>query len=174
MCDCNHSLVGIISLGPAGDFDFAKSADEIDRFTRNNAKGIKWQNHTSGRLLDKAGEVSGVSVQRHMLWHEGKVYMAGANMVSPAIYDAANGKCLNTITNLWETKAPRGSELFLADGQVRAVDSMMYAPREYIPSRYHAKYLLQAAAGNRVIQGTQNEIMCLELGAGENAKPKQL
>lgn len=93
-------------------------------------------------------------------------------MVSPAVFDAASGTCLNTIENLWETKAPRGSELFLADGQVRVVDSMMYAPREYIPSRYHAKYLLQVASGNRVIQGTQNAMMCLELGAAEDAKPK--
>jgi outer membrane protein assembly factor BamB len=31
MCDCNHSLVGIISLGPAGDFDFEQKAKESER-----------------------------------------------------------------------------------------------------------------------------------------------
>ncbi len=135
---------------------------------------LKWQNNTSGRLLENEGEVSGVSVQGHLLWHDDKIHLAGGNMVSPAVYDAKTGACLNTITNLWETKAPRGSELFLADGQVRVIDSMIYAPREYIPSRYHAKYLLQSADAGRVIQGTQNEIMCLELGNPDTALPNKL
>ncbi len=55
----------------------------------------------------------------------------------------AGGRCLNELTNEWQ-KSPRGSELFLAAGEVRVVDSMMYAPRAYIPSRYHAKYHVQA------------------------------
>ena len=30
MCDCNHSLVGIISLGPAGNYDFEQKAKESE------------------------------------------------------------------------------------------------------------------------------------------------
>jgi len=31
-----------------------------------------------------------------MLIHDGKLFMAGGNAVSPAAYDLASGECLNT------------------------------------------------------------------------------
>jgi outer membrane protein assembly factor BamB len=128
---------------------------------------LKWQNNTSGNLLGK-GLVVGVSVQGHLLSDGKTLYMAGGNVVSPAKYDLAGGKCLNTLANEWQ-KAGRGSELFLAAGEVRVVDRMMYAPRAYIPSRYYAKYLVQAGDGSTVFQGTEKALICVSL---EGGKPK--
>ena len=131
---------------------------------------IKWQNNTSGHLME-GDEVAGVSVQGHMLLNEGKLYMAGGNVVSPGIYDVGDGKCLNVLDDEWQ-KGPRGSEPFLADGKVRVVDRMLYSPRAYIPSRYYAKYLVEASAGDVLIQGTESAMMRVELTGGEDGKPK--
>jgi hypothetical protein len=106
-----------------------------------------------------------------MLLDAGKLYMAGGNVVSPAIYDVKTGRCLNTLDNEWQ-KGPRGSELFIAAGQVRVVDRMMYSPRDYIPSRYYAKYLVEASAGDVLIQGTESAMMRVELKGGDDGKPK--
>ena len=54
---------------------------------------IKWQNNTSGHLYPEAR--TGVSVQGHMLLHDGKLYLAGGHRSRPPVYDAATGKCLN-------------------------------------------------------------------------------
>ena len=128
---------------------------------------LKWQNNTSGNLMGK-GLVAGVSVQGHLLYDGKALYMAGGNVVSPAKYDLASGKCLNELTDEWQ-KSPRGSELFLAAGKVRVVDRMMYAPRAYIPSRYHAKYLVQAGEGSMLFQGTEKALICVSL---EGNKPQ--
>lgn len=133
---------------------------------------IRWQNNTSGHLMG-GDVVAGVSVQGHLLLNDGKLYLAGGNVVSPAVYDAATGACLNTLIDEWE-KAPRGSELFLVEEEVVAIDKMMYAPREYIPSRYFAKYLLQANSGDVVVQGTDNALMRVEPGAGAGGKARLL
>jgi outer membrane protein assembly factor BamB len=130
---------------------------------------VRWQNNTSGQLIDRDA-VAGVSVQGHLLLDGDRLYMAGGNVVSPAIYSASNGRCLNQLTNEWQ-KAPRGSELFLYRGRVRVVDSMMYSPRGYIPSRYHAKYLLEASSGDVVIQGTQNAMARVKT-PGKGGKPE--
>lgn len=121
---------------------------------------LKWQNNSSSRLMNEE-IVAGVSVQGHLLLDKGKLYMAGGNVVSPGIYDAKTGRCLNTLKNEWQ-KAPRGSELFLAAGKIRVVDRMMYSPRDYIPSRYYAKYLLEASQGDVIIQGTNKAMMRVE------------
>ena len=131
---------------------------------------IKWQNNSSGNLMGE-GVVSGISVQGHLLHDGEKLYMAGGNVVSPAIYDPATGDCLNALENEWQ-RAPRGSELFLAGGKVRVVDKTMYSPRAYIPSRYYAKYLLEASSGKTVIQGTESAMMRLELSDDNEGKPK--
>ncbi len=39
MCGCNLSLIGVVCLGPAGDFDFSKSAKEADRLEAPEAPG---------------------------------------------------------------------------------------------------------------------------------------
>ena len=98
---------------------------------------VKWQNDTSGHLNPQAR--SGVSLQGHMLLTDGKLYIAGGNAVSPAIYDAKDGKCLNdpdlvqriTQNNVLLTQSPRGWELSLLAGRVVACGRPFYAHPEY-------------------------------------------
>ncbi len=112
---------------------------------------VKWHNNTSGKLLSD-DVVTGVSVQGHLLMNDGKLYMAGGNVVSPAIYDAKTGECRNTLQDMWQ-KAPRGSELFLMpDSSVSVTDQLMHSPRRYIPSRYHKNYLVQAGEGDAILR----------------------
>jgi len=150
---------------------------------------ILWQNNSSGRLVDQE-QVTGVSVQGHLLLHDKKLYLAGGNVVSPAIYDTDNGKCLNKLTNEWWKRptdakekfpvksskemfqrSPRGRELFLVDGQVRVFDQLLYSPPKYGPSRYHGGHFLQAAAGTTVIRATGNRVVRLAAEKTADGKP---
>ncbi|KPK37466.1 MAG: hypothetical protein AMJ65_14495 [Phycisphaerae bacterium SG8_4] len=98
---------------------------------------VRWQNDTSGHLNPQAR--SGVSLQGHMLLTDGKLYIAGGNAVSPAVYDTRDGKCLNdpdlvqriTQNNVLLTQAPRGWELSLLAGHVVACGRPFYAHPEY-------------------------------------------
>jgi len=144
---------------------------------------IKWQNNSSGNLLEE-DEVVGVSVQGHLLLHDGIVHLAGGNVVSPAKYDVGTGKCLNTLTGKpdkslddhWKMqRSSRGSELFLVEGQVAVAGDMLYAPRTPgPPSRYNAKYLLQATSGDVIIQGTDKTLLRVDPKGGEDGKSKVL
>ncbi|MBN2326671.1 MAG: PQQ-binding-like beta-propeller repeat protein [Candidatus Omnitrophica bacterium] len=121
-----------------------------------------WQNNHSGRLMGEE-KFTGVSVQGHMLLHDGKLYMAGGNAVSPAIYDASTGECLNALENEWQ-KAPRGKDLYLINNKVHVFDQMLYSPRGYIPSRYYANYLLHAGSkSDPSFWAVKQEIMCVTL-----------
>ena len=98
---------------------------------------VKWHNDTSGHLNTDAR--SGVSVQGHMLLHDGKLYLAGGNAVSPAIYDTKDGRCLNnpsqvqtlTQNNVLLTQSPRGWELSLLADRVVACGRPFYAHPDY-------------------------------------------
>jgi len=98
---------------------------------------VRWKNDTSGHLNSDAH--SGVSLQGHMLLTNGKLYIAGGNAVSPAIYDATSGNCLNdpnlvqriTQNNVLLTQAPRGWELSLLGDHVVACGRPFYAHPEY-------------------------------------------
>jgi len=127
-----------------------------------------WENDSSGNLIGEE-EVTGVSVQGHLLYHDGKVHLAGGNVVSPAIYDTTDGKCLNTLEGApdatlddhWKMqRSSRGSELFLVENQVKPAGRMLYGPLvEGPPSRYLANYFLQAAAGQAIIQGNEGTLV---------------
>jgi len=86
---------------------------------------IRWQNNTSGHL--DAFSHRGVAAQGDMLLHGGRLYLAGGNAVSPAIYDAANGKCLNPPPADWMSRAPRGRELIIEKGQVKVRGQALYS-----------------------------------------------
>ena len=88
---------------------------------------IKWQNSTSGHLDREAR--TGVGVQGHLLLHAGKLYLAGGNAVSPAVYDITDGRCLNSAEQLSEctAKGSRGRELFLIGDEVVACGRPYYA-----------------------------------------------
>jgi outer membrane protein assembly factor BamB len=88
---------------------------------------IKWQNNTSGHLDRQAR--TGVSVQGHQLLHDGKLYLASGTSLSPAVYDIADGKCLNDPKPLANcvSQSPRGWELSLLGDQVVACGKPFYA-----------------------------------------------
>jgi outer membrane protein assembly factor BamB len=135
---------------------------------------IRWQNNTSGNLVADDERVTGISVQGHLLLNEGKLYMPGGNVVSPAVYDAATGKCENTLGDEWQ-KGPRGRELFLVDGQVRVFDQLLYSPKEYQQARYFSQgYFVQAGSGEAVVRGTVDRLVRLDPKASTPEKPVAL
>jgi len=92
---------------------------------------IKWHNNSSGHL-DRQGR-TGVSVQGHLLLHDGKLYLAGGTSISPAIYDITDGRCLNDPKPLADciARSPRGWELTLIGKRVFACGKPYYAHPAY-------------------------------------------
>lgn len=128
---------------------------------------IVWQNTESDNLIG-GEEVTGVSVQGHLLLHNDRLFMAGGNVVSPAIYDLSTGKCLNelkeasadSLDSHWQMqRSSRGSELFLSNGTVMTGGRMLYsAEQDGIPSRYNGNYALEASNRDFVIRGNGQSI----------------
>ncbi|MCX7886239.1 MAG: PQQ-binding-like beta-propeller repeat protein [Verrucomicrobiae bacterium] len=124
---------------------------------------IRWQNNSSGHLDPDAR--TGVGVQGHMLIAGGKLYMAGGNAVSPAIYDLRDGRCLNDVAvtrqkernNIIGARAPRGSELYLIGNEVLVGGKPLYAhPRWQVYDPTVQSKTLLAAAGERVVAWVNN------------------
>jgi len=124
---------------------------------------IKWQNNTSGHLDRTA--LAGASVQGNMLIHEGKLWLAGGNVVSPAIYDLSDGKCLNDVgmvhrtvnNNVPASESPRGSALFLVANRVRVSDQPFYAhPRWKVYDESVLNKTWVSSVGNRDILWVNN------------------
>ena len=155
---------------------------------------LKWSNDESGNLIGEK-ETVGVSVQGHLLFHQNKLYLAGGNVASPAIYDAGTGRCLNQLSHKpepskdkpeqpkdkpkpskddhWKMqRSSRGSELFLVDNQVVAAGRMLYKPPAKGPdSRYNGRYELQATAGDVIIQGTNQSLRRLSSTKDDKGNP---
>ncbi|MGQ9574580.1 MAG: outer membrane protein assembly factor BamB family protein [Thermoguttaceae bacterium] len=89
---------------------------------------IRWQNHAAGHLDEFS--LRGVACQGEMLLLDGRLYLAGGNTVSPGVFDAATGQCLNPPPTSMGATAPRGRELVLVSGQVRAVGQPLYSRPE--------------------------------------------
>ncbi len=130
---------------------------------------LRWQNNTSGQLAGE-GSVTGVSVQGHLLLHGDKLYLAGGNVVSPAVYDIHDGRCLNTLENEWN-KAPRGRELFLVGENVIAFERLLYAPKQYWQGRYFAGHLLQGNSGNMLVRAAGGRVVRIEPQAATEQNP---
>ena len=123
---------------------------------------IQWQNTDSDNLTG-AGEVTGVSVQGHLLLDGDRLYMAGGNVVSPAIYETKTGKCLNKLDDTpkesldthWQMqRSSRGSELFLLGDSVLTGGRMLYSEkRDGIASRYNANYSMLASGHGFAVRG---------------------
>jgi outer membrane protein assembly factor BamB len=86
---------------------------------------IRWQNNTTGHLDPESRR--GVTCQGEMLLDDGKLYLAGGNTVSPAVFEAATGRCLNRPPVGMGSQAPRGRELVLVSGQVRVTGQPLYS-----------------------------------------------
>ncbi|HEY5909207.1 MAG TPA: PQQ-binding-like beta-propeller repeat protein [Verrucomicrobiae bacterium] len=98
---------------------------------------IRWQNNRSGHL--DAASHTGVGVQGHMLIHNGKLFLAGGNAVSPAEYDLASGECLNSQAVAQSqgrgfsigSVRPRGWELYVVGNDIRAAGKPYYSHPKY-------------------------------------------
>ncbi len=131
---------------------------------------MKWQNNTSGHLAP-AGQ-SGVSVQGHMLINDGRLYLAGGNAVSPAVYDLADGRCLNTnleSLNLCESISPRGWELFKVGDRVVACGQPYYVDaNNAVFDDLMVKKVLVTQMGDRCVFWENNkELICTPRVANE-------
>jgi outer membrane protein assembly factor BamB len=124
---------------------------------------LKWQNNTSGHLDAEAR--TGVSVQGHMVLADGKLFLAGGNAVSPAVYDVQNGKCLNDPqllrrthnSNVPASESPRGWELYHVANRVLVSGKPYYSHPQY--PVYDASVLnkaLIASVGDRDVAWVNN------------------
>jgi len=129
---------------------------------------LKWQNSTSGHLDAQAR--SGVSVQGHLLIADGKLHLAGGNAISPAVYDLADGRCLNDPAilrarprnNLLGAVSPRGSELYRVGNHVLAAGKPLYAhPDHPVFDPTVVNKTLLAPAGDHVVAWVNSaRLMC--------------
>lgn len=129
---------------------------------------LKWQNNTSGHLDVESR--TGVSAQGHMMVVDGRLYLAGGNAVSPAIYDIADGRCLNDPAVLHQVSknkvpgsiSPRGSELYRLGNDVRVGGKPLYAhPKYQVYDNSVVNKTLLAATGDRAIAWVNSSaLMC--------------
>lgn len=121
---------------------------------------LRWKNDTSGHLDPDAR--TGVSAQGHLLLHGGRLFLAGGNAVSPAIYDATDGRCLNDPAPLarCESTSPRGWELFALGDRVIAAGKPFTAHPD-IPVYDHTvtKKLLHATSDDRDLVWADGQIL---------------
>jgi len=137
--------------------------DGIHVYALDAATGrIKWQNNTAGHLDPEAR--TGVSVQGHMLINDGKLYLAGGTSISPAVFDLADGKCLNDPDplKLGGSSSPRGQELFQIGDKVIASGMPLYGHPEYpvYDPTVTNKMLHTSAGGSDVVFLNNQKIMC--------------
>jgi outer membrane protein assembly factor BamB len=133
---------------------------------------IRWQNNTSGQLGGVDSSL-GVSVQGHLLLHQDQLFLAGGNVVSPAAYRIEDGRCLSSPGDEWDTKAPRGCELFVVDQKVVAFDRPLYARGDYHPASYFAADFGQVDTGEVVVRSAAGKIARVA-PAAPGEKPKSL
>jgi outer membrane protein assembly factor BamB len=129
---------------------------------------IRWQNNTSGHLDPEL--LTGVSVQGQLMLFGGKLYLAGGNAVSPAVYDLKDGRCLNEQGKLRQTVnnavpgsfSPRGNELFRIEDSVMVSGKPHYADPRYqvYDSQVFNKTLLAKAAGQAVVWQNNQWLAC--------------
>ena len=90
---------------------------------------IKWQNNTVGHLDPWSRR--GAACQGELLLHNGMLYLASGNYVSPTAFEAASGKCVNTPPQTMGTTAVRGRELALAGNAVKVSGQPLYSKPGY-------------------------------------------
>lgn len=101
-------------------------ADGTHVYALDAATGhLRWQNSTAGHLDPESRR--GITCQGELLLHEGNLYLAGGNTVSPGVFDAQSGRCLNPPPAGMGSHAPRGRELGLTGGQVRVTGQPLYS-----------------------------------------------
>jgi outer membrane protein assembly factor BamB len=132
---------------------------------------IRWQNNTSGRLAGP-DSLSGVSVQGHLLLDAGKLYLAGGNAASPAVYDARDGRCLNANREEGKTPCPRGQDLFLIQDRMHCFDRRLYGPNRYWPGRQFLGPLVLAHRGETMIRDLDGRVTRVTVESALGKTPK--
>lgn len=100
---------------------------------------LKWQNTSSGHL--DAGLRKGVSAMGMLTVAQGKLWLAGGNIVSPASFDIETGEYTGRMPGDGRPQANRGEEIGLFAGRVLYVGGrLMHSPRENVvnPGRFTA------------------------------------
>ena len=133
---------------------------------------LKWQNNTSGNLDPEAR--TGISVQGHLLLADGKLFLAGGNAVSPAIYDIKSGQCLNDVDALQRAAtnrvpnatSPRGNELYRIGDTVRVSGKPHYAHPQYpVYDPTVLNKTLLTETGDRAVAWVNNaKLLCFKRG----------
>lgn len=118
---------------------------------------LRWQNNTTGHLDPVVR--TGVSVQGQLLLTDGRLYLAGGNVVSPAVFDIQDGKLLNDPANhvrrtqnnnVPSSESPRGCELYQIGSQVFVSGKPYYAHPQYPVYDWSVQHnTLHTAAGDR-------------------------
>ena len=130
-----------------------------------------WQNNSSGQLAGP-DSLTGVSVQGHLLLDADKLYLAGGNAVSPAVYDARTGHCLNEIRDVGKTPvSPRGQDLFLIQGRVHCFDRRLYGPNRYWPGRQNLGPLVMAHRDETVIRDMNGRVVRVTMDSAVGKAP---
>ena len=87
---------------------------------------VRWHNGTSGHL-DAESRTGVAVVQGELLIHDGKLYLAGGNAVSPGIYDLRDGRCLSPAPQGVTSRGPRGRELRVEPSGVTVTGQPFYS-----------------------------------------------
>jgi outer membrane protein assembly factor BamB len=126
LVDCRKSQDSPTAFFAAGINDL----DGTHVYAVNALTGeLKWENNTCGHLDEFSKR--GVACQGELLLHDGKLYLAGGNSVSPGVFDPATGKCLNDPPGGMGTSAPRGRELIITSaGTVKACGQPLHSKPE--------------------------------------------
>ena len=123
---------------------------------------IEWQNNSSGHLNQEAR--TGIGVQGHMLLHGGKLYMAGGNAVSPAIYETSDGTCLNKgeLLNISESISLRGCELYLVGDKVAVGGQPFYRDPDFpvVDATVIEKVLHTSLGDKDIIWKNNSTLLC--------------
>jgi len=123
---------------------------------------VKWQNNSSGHLNSQVR--TGVSVQGHMLVVNDKLYLAGGTVVSPAVYNLADGQNLNDPKQLAQFTSirPRGWELFQVGEHVIASGPPLYGHPKYPPPEpaVSEKVLIAPSSDKDVVWLSNRKVMC--------------
>lgn len=129
---------------------------------------IKWQNNSSGHLDSESK--AGASVQGHFLIHDGKLFLAGGNGLSPAIYDLKDGTCLNDSkilrtkvrNNILSSQSPRGWELYLMGEEVVASGPSFYSDPQWeeYDKTVEVRTLMTLSGDRHVAWVNKKKVLC--------------
>ena len=108
---------------------------------------IKWQNNSSGHLDRELRK--GVCAQGILSIGQGRLWMPGGNVVSPASYDLATGKYLGGTAGDGMPKSNRGKEVGIIGGRYLLLGGMLhYSPTDDVvkPGKFTV-FDIQAGSG---------------------------